>query len=198
MGLTKTQIKILEIFTSKITQRFSIKQISELLKKPYPLIYYSIIDLLKQELVIKDEKGYIHLNYAGENSNLCYIESIRKSEFLKKNKTLSLFVKDVISNNQLNFFIFLIFGSSVHSTNFRDVDVLIIVEKKDEINLMEKFVLNISKNFTLKFDISVIDTKSFHEMVLRRSEKNIINESLNNHIILFGAENYYKILKNVR
>jgi hypothetical protein len=35
-------------------------------------------------------------------------------------------------------------------------------------------------------------------MLIKRDENNIANESLNNHIIFYGAELFYKILKKVR
>jgi hypothetical protein len=35
--------------------------------------------------------------------------------------------------------------------------------------------------------------KSAYEMLAKRDKVNILNETLNKHLLLFGAENYYKI-----
>ena len=162
--LTKTQAKILEIFVSKITARFSIKQVSEILKKPYPLIHRSIKVLIEHRYIIKDEKELLSLNYKENISEFSYIESLRKKEFLEKDKTLSLFVKDVINKSKIDYFIFLIFGSSVESKSPKDIDILIIIEDKDKISEFERFAENIGTNFSKKFDINAISLDSAYEI----------------------------------
>ena len=195
--LTKTQIEIMKIFVSKVIDRFSIKQISELLKKPYPLIHRSTKLLINQGFLLKDEKNFISLNYKDNFQTLSYTESLRADAFLR-DKTLKLFTKDVFEKIKEDFFVFLIFGSSVESKNSRDIDVLLIVQGKEDINEIEKAVSNIASNFSKKFDINVISTESAYEMFVKREQVNVMNETLNKHILLFGAENYYRILKNAR
>src|SRR3989344_897166 len=187
--LTKTQIEIMKIFVSKLIDRFSIKQISELLKKPYPLIHRSTKLLINQGFLLKDEKNFISLNYKDNFQTLSYTESLRADAFLR-DKTLKLFTKDVFEKIKEDFFVFLVFGSSVESKNSRDIDVLLIVQGKEDINEIEKAVSNIASNFSKKFDINVISTESAYEMFVKREQVNVMNETLNKHILLFGAENY--------
>lgn len=196
--LTKTQAKILEVFASKITERFSIKQVSEILKKPYPLIHRSIKPLINDGFLIKDSKEFLSLNYKDNLSEIAYIESIRKNEFLKKDKTLNLFVSDVLQKSTSDFFVLLVFGSSVEIKNPRDIDLLFIIENKQKINEFERFLSNIASNFSKKFHINAISSESAYEMFSKRDNINVLNETLNKHIILFGGENYYRILKNAR
>ncbi|MFC1774951.1 hypothetical protein ACFLZN_01400 [Nanoarchaeota archaeon] len=196
--LTKTQLKILEFFTSQITEKFSIKQVSEQLKKPYPLIHRSVQDLLKKEYLNKDKHGFLRLDYKKHNAHLAYVESLRSEVFLKKNKVLQLFVKDAFGSIKQDFFILLVFGSAVVESKPRDIDILCIVPNEDLINNVEKTLINISERFTKNFDINVIASVSVHEMLLKRDEANVINETINKHIVLFGAENYYHMLKNAR
>jgi len=196
--LTKTQIRVLQIFSSKITKKFSIKEVAELLKKPYPLVHRSAQELLKENFIIRDEKGLISINYRAHTSELSYVESIRGELSLKKDKTLSIFIKDVYAKIKSDFFVFLIFGSYVRKRNHRDIDILVIVESEQKVDEIERILSNLAENFTKKFHIQVISVRSAYEMLAKRDQVNVFNETLNNHLLLFGAENYYRILQNAR
>ncbi|MFH1249068.1 MAG: hypothetical protein V1660_02860 [archaeon] len=194
---TKTQAEIMKVFVSKINENFSIKQISEIIKKAYPLVHRSVKSLVNGGFLIKDKRGLLSLNYCENFGDIAYIESLRKDEFLK-DKIMKMFVLDVLSKINSNFFVFLVFGSAVESREPRDIDILLITPRKEEVNETEKIVANISSNFSKKFDINVISAESAEEMLGKRESTNMLNETLNKHIILFGAENYYRILKNAR
>lgn len=193
---TKTQIEIMKIFVSKIDKKFSIKQISDILKKKYPLIHRSIKPLIEKNYLLKDEQELISLNYRGNQMELAFLESIRKSEWLNKNKDAKLFFQECLRSIQADFFISMVFGSSVEKRG-RDIDFLFILNEK-ELEKNEKIIRNISENFTLNLDINVIPVESAYEMLSKREEANVLNELLNKHIILFGGENFYRILNNAR
>ena len=197
--LTKTQTRIMEIFTASITKRFSVMQISKLLRKPYALIFNSIKHLIENGFLEKDH-NLISLNYKSNHLELTYIESIRKNEFLSKNKTIKLFVKDSLEIMKTDFFCMLIFGSYAENKQQKgsDVDVLVIFEHDYKHDNIEKILENLVSKFSSSFHIHVISTKSAYEMLSKRDEANVINEILNKHIIIFGGENFYRILKNAR
>ncbi|MEI6731277.1 MAG: hypothetical protein WCK90_01210 [archaeon] len=195
---TKTQAKIMEIFVSRITGKFSIRGVAEELKLAYPLIHRSMQSLLLGGFLLKDERGLISLNYGGNHGELAYVESLRAKGALAGDKTIDLFVKDVLERLKEDFFVFLIFGSFVEKKDPRDIDVLIILDDEKKINDTEKVLVNIAGNFTKKFEFQVISSKSAQEMLAKRDKINILNETLNKHILLFGAENYYRIIKNAR
>ena len=199
MALTKTQLKIMEVFVSRINERFSIKKISETIKKPYPLVHRSVQLLIQDKFLTKDKQNFLSLNYKDNLPELAYVESLRKKEFLRKKKTIALFIKDILNKIKLDFFIFLIFGSSAEKKQKpRDVDILFIVENKDNLNKVEKILNNTTSDFSQKFDINVITAESVHEMLAKRDEANVMNQTLDKHILLFGDENYYRMLKHVR
>ncbi|MDO8517363.1 MAG: hypothetical protein Q7S33_04540 [Nanoarchaeota archaeon] len=194
---TKTQIEIMKVFVSKINEKFSIKQISKIINKAYPLVHRSINALMDENLLIKDNKKLLSLNYRGDSQHIAYIESLRTNKFLK-NKTINLFTNDVLDKMNIDFFVFLVFGSLVESKESRDIDILLIIQEKEKINEIERIVENIASNFSKKFDINIISAESAYEMINKRDSINLFNETLNKHILLFGAENYYRILKNAR
>ena len=195
---TKTQAEVMKVFVSKIDKRFSIKEIAELLGKPYPLIHRSIQELIKERFIIKDERKLILLNYKENHAELAYIEALRTKEGLNRDKTVPLFIKDIHEKIGLDFFVFLFFGSYVEKNNPRDIDILIIIEDEKKVNEIDKIVTNIADNFTKAFHIQVISVKSAYEMLAKRDKINILNETLNKHLLVFGAENYYRILQNAR
>lgn len=194
---TKTQAIIMQVFASKINEKFSIKQVSEILKKPYPLIHRSITLLIKEKFVLKDSKELLSLNYKENIAETAYIESLRAKQKLK-NKSFSLFVKDVLTNMSSDFFIFLVFGSFVESDSSKDIDILLILEDRKKISNIEKIIDNTADNFSLNIHANVISLNSAYEMLSKRDNLNIMNETLNKHILIFGAENYYRVLKNAR
>jgi hypothetical protein len=193
---TKVQIEIMKLFISKIDKKFSINQVSKILSKKYPLVHRSIKPLIENNYLLKDEQDLISLNYRDHHSELAFLESLRKSEFLEKEKVLRIFFQDCLKTIQTDFFISIVFGSSVEK-NGRDIDLLFIFNK-EELDKNEKIIGNISKNFTITLDINVIPVESAYEMLSKREEPNVLNELLNKHLILFGGENFYKILNNAR
>lgn len=200
MIFSKTQLKIMQVFASRITEKFSIRQISKLLETPYPLAHRSIKSLIKEKFLQKDDHSLISLNYRENHSDLSYIESLRKEYFLRKNKAIRLFMDDTLESMQLDYFTLLVFGSYASGKQRKksDVDILIIAQKPKDVEKTEKLMENVADNFSTKFHINVISAESAMEMLAKREEKNLMNETLNNHIILFGAENFYRLMKNAR
>ena len=193
---TKIQLEIMKIFVSKINGKFSIKQIAEIIHKQYSPTHRSIKPLIEHNYLIKDEQDLISLNYRENHPELALAESFRTQEYLNKNKDFNLFFRDCSKNIKTDFFIALIFGSSVEKKG-GDIDLLFIFQE-NEIEKNEKIIKNISENFTLKLDINTIPIASTYEMFAKRDEINVLNESLNKHLILFGAESFYRILDNAR
>ncbi len=199
--LTKTQARIMEIFAANIAERFSIKGISKKIGKDYSLVHRSIKPLIAENLLIKDKQEYLALNYKGNIVKIACVEALRIEKFLQKkqNKVIGLFIEDSLRAIKEDFFILLIFGSAVEQKKApRDIDILLIVDSNEKINKTEKLLHNIALNFSARFDINVISTESVYEMLSKRDQTNVITETPNKHLITFGAENYYRILKNAR
>ena len=196
--LTKTQIEIMKVFVSKINKKFSINEISEILKKPYALIHRSMQKLIKNGIVILDDKRLLSVNYKDNFALLSFVESLRVKYYLARKKAVLLFIKDCLNEINEDFFVFLIFGSFAENGKFNDIDIIIILDNPSNTERTEKIVKNVASNFSFKIDLHVISKESAREMFSKREQANILNESLNKHLIVFGGENYYKILSNDR
>jgi len=196
---TKTQLKIMQLFTSQITKRFTLRGVAKELDMHHYLAHKACKPLIQDKLIIQEDSRYI-LNYKENHQELAYFEHLRSEEFLSKarNKTLAMLTEEMIEDFPYGYFVLLIFGSTVISQKPRDIDLLVIVEKTEEIESAEKALYHITRNYTLKLHTVVISFESVFEMLGSRDEKNVVNEVLNKHLILYGAELFYKLLKKGR
>ena len=195
--LTKTQLRIMRLFVSQITNRFSLRGVGKELKIHQALTYRASKTLLEKKLIISDDDKYV-LNYKEHHQDLAYFEHLRSQEFLKKNKTISMLNNEIIDKFPYEYFVLLIFGSTVTSSKPRDLDLLLIIEKTEDITQAEKYLYNISRNYTTKVHPVIISFESVYEMLALRDNKNVMNEVLNKHLILYGAELFYKLIKKGR
>ena len=193
MILTKTEIKVMELFVSRILDSFSIREVSRLIKKDLKIVHTSVKMLIEKEFIIKEKKG-LRLNYKSNISDLSYIENIRKEDFFNKNSLIKIHIDNFIAKSKNNFFVLLVFGSYAAKKNDKksDIDLLVIIPEYDDGFERE---LNASLSVSnKKFHTNIVDADGFKEMLLKRDEMNVANETLNNHLLLYGSELYYRLL----
>ena len=193
MLFTKTEIGVLELFVSRVLESFTIREVSRVIKKDLKIVHTSIKSLMEKEFIIKDKHNALKLNYQKNIQDLAYIENIRKDKFLKMNSTIKIHINNFFRKTSNHFFILLVFGSyaSGKQTKKSDIDLLAILPEGNEKFERE---LRASVSTTTKFDIHVINEENFKEMLQKRDKLNVINETFNNHILLFGSEQYYSLL----
>ncbi|MCK5026008.1 MAG: hypothetical protein KAS15_05420 [Nanoarchaeota archaeon] len=201
--LTKTQIKIMQLIVSRITDLFSINGIANILKMNVSLAHRAIKPLIKEKKLLNlNKQNHISLNYRENHDVLTYVEYMRRNELLNKprNIDLAMCLKDFIDNFQEEAFVLLIFGSAVNIRNPGDIDILLILDDIKKTESAERFLHNISRNYELdeKLHIVAISYESVCEMLSARNEVNVMNEVLNKHIIVYGAEIYYRLIKKGR
>jgi hypothetical protein len=196
--LTKNQFKIMELFVSNLTKRFGIREVARLLDMNNSLAHRNIAPLVEKRILVKDDKGYLAVDFRKNHDLLSFTEYERRNKFLEKNKTLSLMLDDIIEEFPYGYFVALIFGSTVTNPKPRDIDLLIIIEKTEDIEKAEKYLYNITRNYTLPIHSLVISFESAYEMLAPREDKNVMTEVLNKHLVLYGAELFYKLIKKGR
>jgi len=200
--LTKNQIKIMELFTSQMTELFTMRGIERVIKMRFSLVQYAIKPIKERRLIKANKQNFLYLNYKENHDVLAYVEYIGRNKFLSKakNKVLAMFLKDFVNNFKEKSFVLLIFGSAVKSGNPNDIDILLIVDDVKKTDSSEKFIYNTSRNYNLDKDlhITVISYESVYEMLSKREKVNIMNEVLNKHIIIYGAELFYRLITGAR
>ncbi|MFH1916722.1 MAG: hypothetical protein ABIJ21_05635, partial [Nanoarchaeota archaeon] len=183
---------------NNITKRFSIREIARKLKMNVSLAHRNMLPLIEEKYLLKDDKGYLFLNFRKNHEVLSYCEYLRRNEFLQRHKVIALLNDDTQKKLPYGCFVLLVFGSTVNSSKPRDLDLLLIIEKTDEIEQAERYFYNIYNNFTLKVHPVIVSFESVDEMLESREQMNVLNEVLNKHIVLYGAELFYKLISRGR
>lgn len=195
--LSKTQMRILQAFVANITRKFSLTDISKELDMQYRVVHRAVKPLVAEKYLLAENKRY-SLNYKAHHQELAYIEFLRAKELLAKEPTLRLFKEDLVQKIEEDQFILIIFGSTITKAKPRDTDILLIVEGLEKIEFLERQLDVIASFSTLKTDIHVISHESVYEMLEKRDQLNVLNEILNKHVIVHGAETFYRMLAKGR
>ena len=167
------------------------------------LVHRSIKPLIeKYQLLAISPQKYLSLNYKMNNNILSHAEYERRDDFLRKQKNtdLALCLGDFIKKFKEEAFILIIFGSAVVKTDPRDIDILLVVDTFDKTESSEAFLHNTARDYMLekKLHIVCISYESVYEMFGKRDERNVMNEVLNKHLIIQGAELFYRLLERSR
>ncbi len=183
------ELKILKYFLENRENVFTINQISKNLKINYRIAYQTIKQLEKEEL--------IKINKVG-NSNLCtltnyfnykiFTAEIMRRTILLKNKNLKIMHKHFEKINQQ--FIMLIFGSHIKQTSHNQSDIDLLLISNNDKKIMEEIEL-----LPLPIHLTSITYKDFINM-LKSKEMTVVSEAIKNNIILFGTEDYYRLIQN--
>ncbi len=198
--LTQTQEKILAFLLSNPCGKLTIRGISKRLNKSYTLVYNNIRGLEKDNVIVKESvppAKVVKLNEFAPAEIFVEIELKRKKEFLKEYPWVSLMLKDILSSAKNLFFILLVFGSYARAmqTKKSDIDLLVIMQDKKDIKDVENAI---NKAYTkVKKGLNFVDVHDFKEMIKNTDELNIGNEAKKHHLILYGAEEYYQLLKRI-
>ncbi|MBW6451763.1 MAG: hypothetical protein K0B02_03460 [DPANN group archaeon] len=200
MYLNKSTLKVLQIFVGHITESFTLREVARRLNMHVSLTHRAIQPLIENDIIQQDKHKNLSLNYKIHHETLAFAEYSRRDDLLSKGtfKDLDLFMEEIINKIKEASFILLVFGSTVESDTPRDIDILLIVDSTDKIEFHEKFIHNIASNYDLPFEEHVIGFESVYSMLTKRDEKNVMNEILNKHIILYGAELFYRLIQRGR
>ncbi len=193
----------MQLFTSRITETFSIRQVERELNIDYSLVHRAIKPLIDKHKLLKEtEHGRVMLDFREHHNILSYAEYLRRDSLLgkPKHRDLSMCLEAFIKKFKEESFVLLLFGSVVNKNNPRDIDVLLIVDSMDKTESAEAFLHNVSRDYELdeKLHIVCISYESVYEMLGKREQRNVMNEVLNKHIIIHGAELFYRLLDRGR
>lgn len=198
MQLEKTDFEVLNFLIKNINEEYSIKEISEKIKRPYVKIHKSIKRLSNKKIIreiVKGKSHYCSIYYKENIDIVCFINSQRTKEILEKNKKIKLIVLDIFNSIKFSDYTLIIFGSYAKGTadKHSDLDVAIITsaENKEE---AERVMNSIKKLSSIEIHSLEITYKNFIEM-LKSKDGNVGKEIVKDHIILKGCEYFYECIR---
>lgn len=192
--LTKTDLKVLELFVSKPIASYTIRGVAREIKKDVKIVHTSVRKLSTQKFFVADEHQHIRLNYKSALASLVYAESLRRDKFYQKHPELKIALTDFLKKTEQAFFALLVFGSYAEGKPRKNSDLDIMLISLTENTPLER-QLQAALSFTSKrIHLQSITAMDFQRMLQKREQVNIANECLNKHILIYGAEAYYKLL----
>ncbi len=190
-----TKDKILKLLLSKRKEEFTIRYISKRISIDYKAVHITVKRLIKSNVVKARKAGQTILcsiNQKVFDVDMFRAESIRKREILSDKNIYVLYNR--IKNTVKCFFILLLFGSYASGKKQKKSDIdLMLITNEDSII---KNVKHIVSTLPLKIHFISFNSEEFLSM-LTTTKFNVGKEAADNNIILFGIEDYYRLIKNV-
>ncbi len=188
--ITLVNLKIMEEITKDLTKKWSINRLSKMMHKHYRPVYAAVQTLIDQGLLIKNQNNLIEPAF----SNTLLLELAEKQRLVKHDNKEIQIIKERLSRLRTAFFLAVLFGSSV-SKKGKDIDILIIMPNSGEISDFQRQIEDALGSFYPKVDLNIASEESCYEMLNKPNQLNVMNEILKNHLVLIGAESFYKILQ---
>ncbi len=185
------KLNILKLLIEHQDKTYSMRQIALERKINYKSAYLNLKTLAKEGVVHLQELGNITICSFNQtwNASVFEVEYARLQALLKNKDFLVLYNRLAKINSQ---FILVLFGSYAkgQETKNSDIDLLLIT---DEPRSIEREIHLIP----LKIHITHITYENFNIM-LKSKEFTVVSEATKKNILLFGAEDYYRMIKNAR
>ena|SRR3989338_49028 len=188
-------LKVLKLFVDNKDKKFTIKNVAEILKMNYRIAHEEVMELEKENLIKITKFGNSNMcEFSYEfSSKIVEIEDIRKNE-LFKNKDIKLIHKR-IKEVKCPFYILVIFGSHANTTNTKHSDIdLCLITDDSEINEQANTILSITP---VNIHFQEFTSEDFLSMI-KSKKSNVGNEIIKNNIVLYGIENFYELVNNVK
>ena len=189
----ETENKILQLLIDK-NGPFTIREIAKKIKADYKITHTAVQRLLHKNILVSKTIGKstscrLNGNYYG--LDIYRAENGRKEALLRNNDIKGLY-QEVMGKAATSFFIFLVFGSYAKGkrTPSSDIDILLISNEKG----FEEKISGILLLLPLKTHSLVFTEEEFIRMKDAK-KPNVVKEAIENNIILYGVEDYYR-LKN--
>lgn len=198
MKFEKTDLKILEFLVKDINKEYSIKQIADLIKKPYVKVHSSIQRLIEKGIIEKRILGrshYCKIDYKKNIDIVCFIESLKARRFLEKRKEIKIFIDSIKEKILLPDYSLVVFGSYAEGKEGKKSDLDIAsITSKNQVKKISRVIDPLERISSLNVHQIEFSYDDFIKM-LNSKEMNVGKEILKKHIIIHGSEQFYECVK---
>lgn len=185
------RLNILKLLIENQVKAFSIRQIAIQRKVNYKSAYIGLKDLAKEGVVALEKHGNTTLCKFNQkfNDSVFEVEYERRKELLKNKNFLVLYNRLAKINGQ---FILLLFGSYARGrqTKSSDIDLLLISDNPKPVEMQIDLL-------PLNIHMTHASYESFESM-LKSKEFTVVSEAIKYNVLLFGIEDYYRLINNAR
>lgn len=198
-----TEIRIIGFFLNNIGRQYTIRNISQQIKTTYRMTHKYARKLIKEGLISAEIQGKALLckfNFKNTDERVYYAEASSTKRFLKGDKTLLILANELRAKYKRAYYTLLIFGSyaSGKQAQQSDIDILAIIPQAEDLEATERSLQAILSLYPLKTHLIVVQEDDFKEMLINKQITNVAKEVINNHILLYGIENYYKLIQEMQ
>ena len=187
--MANEKLNILKLLVENQEAQFSIRQISIRRNINYKSAYMAVKELNREGTIdlIRHGNTIICKFNRRFNGSVFTVEHDRLQDRLKNKNFKVIYNRFSAIKHQ---FILLLFGSQVRKENTKhsDIDLLAITDNAQEIEREADMI-------PLKIHLTTINYGDFITM-LKSKEMTVVSEALKKNIILFGIEDYYRLIKN--
>lgn len=198
-SLTNAEIKIISFFIDNIQKEFGIREISRKAKTDYKNTYATVQKLVKKGVLLKRRQANIDLcslNLKGDSAEVCLVETLKARIFLEKHRPIRDFLNAVMDKTRHMYYSIVVFGSFAKGkeTKSSDLDILIITPEKSIAEEIERIITAEAVTVTAGIHTIAISEEDFIAN-LADKKPNVVIEAFKSHIIITGAESFYKGVK---
>ncbi len=196
--LTKTQLKMVAYLIDNRDKLLGIREMAKEISTVYYLVQRNIHQLKNKKIITLQKAGktsLISLHQQIDSVYLIEAEKFKREQFYKNYPHIEVTLKKIIKQTNSSFFILLAFGSYVKQPRKdSDLDLLVIVPGQRYAETMEKCISSVARTSMIKIHETITTEKSFVSMIQKR-ELNAALEAKDKHILIYGDENYYKLMQ---
>ncbi|MEK6792825.1 MAG: hypothetical protein AABX96_02190 [Nanoarchaeota archaeon] len=192
--LKKDELKVLKLLFSDFTKSYTIKGLSKELNQKYVQTYRTVNSLADTDNLHLEKIGnsrVAKVDFTKFRLNYIIVEFEKLKNHLK-NKNLEIIYKRIINLHEN--IICLLFGSQVKKTSIKsDFDLLFVIPEQFDYSYFERKVKNQLTPYNC--DINIITENGLLNMWSNPKRLNVGNEILKEHIILYGTEHFFNLLR---
>ncbi|MDD4878025.1 MAG: nucleotidyltransferase domain-containing protein [Candidatus Nanoarchaeia archaeon] len=195
-SITKAECNIIAFFLSNIQKEFGIREISRNTKTDYKNTYSIVQKLVKKGVLLKRRQANLDLcslNLKGDFGEICFVEAMRARIFRAKHRMINEFFNAAMEKARYMHYSIVVFGSFAKGkeTKSSDLDILVIAPEKSAAEEIVRILNAESVTIAAGIHAMAISTSDFISN-LADKKPNVITEAFKSHIIITGAESFYK------
>ena len=197
MKIYKEELKIVDLFRKNLISEFTLKQIMKRLNKKSYNWTHNAVTKLSKNILISQKKGnttIVKLN-VDNPATITYLAYLDREEAYKKKVP---FVDEIIKSCSTitPYFTVLVTGSYA-TRNVRknsDIDLVIITEDEAKKGEIKPYLREVTRLSSVDFDEHILTRDEFYRMLIADNE-NFGKEVFRKHLLFYGTEAYYQIIK---